>query len=116
MLGAPPVSHTSFLEVFGLLRDAFQPYEPKYPLATYINSHDRDHHGEEEGVDILPGLRNLRPGEEMGGPLVLEDEDDGIPPVTVRPEGHASGTSPSPEYTSSQSGGDDGTLYVDLTN
>ncbi len=117
MLGAPPVSHSSFLEVFRQLRDAFQPYEPEYPLATYIHSHDRDHDREQESVAILLGLKKLRPGEEMGVPLVLEDEDDCIPPATVRPGVHASSSrpSPGPEHATSRSRDDNSTLYVDLT-
>ena len=116
LLGAPPVSHSSFLEVFRQLRDAFQPYEPEYPLATYIHSHDRDHNREEESIAILPGLKKLHLGEEMGGALGLEDEEDCILSATVHPGGHASSTSPSLECATSRSKGDDGTLYVDLTD
>ena len=116
MLGAPPVSHSSFLEVFHQLQDAFQPYELEYPLATYIHSHDWDHNCEEESVAILPGLKKLHPGEEMGGALGLEDEEDHILSATVHPGGDASSTSPSPECATSWSRGDDGTLYVDLTD
>ena len=53
----------------------------------------------------------------MGVPHVLEDEDDQIPPATVRPGVHASSSRPfpSPEPATSHSRDDRSTLYVDLT-
>jgi hypothetical protein len=92
--GCPPVSHRTFPSVFHRLRDAFLPYEVNYPLASYIGAHEQDHDREHESVAILPGLKNLRLGEEMGIQCIEdEDEDDRIPPVTVRPDIVATGCS-----------------------
>lgn len=118
MLGAPPVSHSTLLEVFQQLRDAFHPYELEHPLAAYINSHDQDHDREHQSVPILPGLKKLRPGEEMGVPIVMEDEDDQVPPSTVRPGvlvASSSRSSPGPEHATGHSSDSDDTLYVDFT-
>lgn len=113
--GCPPVSHQTFLAVFHLLRDAFQPYEVDYPLASYISAHEQDHDREHEGVAILPGLKNLRLGEEMGVKWIEddEDEDDRIPSVTVRPDEVASGsTSTDPDHMID---GEDDTMYVEFS-
>lgn len=116
--GCPPVSHQTFLSVFCRLRDAFLPYEGDYPLAGYIGAHYQDHDWEHESIAILPGLKNLCLGEEIGVKCVMdededkdedEDEDDRIPPVTVWPDMVAtSSSSADPELAIMQ----DDILYV----
>jgi hypothetical protein len=62
----PPVSHHTFLLTFRQLRDVFMPDVGRHPLATYVSYHDQDHDREHDLVGILPGQRNLRPGDELG--------------------------------------------------
>ena len=117
--GCPPVSHQTFLSVFHCLRDAFLPYGVNYPLASYIGAHDQDHDQEHESVAILPGLKNLRLGEEMGTTCIQdEDEDDRVPPVTVWPDMVATGShsqAGDPALTTDGSIGQDNTTYVEFS-
>lgn len=105
--GCPIVSHSTFLATFRTLRDAFRPFEAEHPLETYVQDYDR----EQQGVAILPGLKDIRPGDELGQSQGTWqwDEDDMVPSVAIssinnssyEPEGDPSGSIP-------------GTLEVDL--
>lgn len=112
-IGSPVVDHKSIILVFRRLRDAFLPFEVEHPLARYAASLDQEYDREQHGVAIIPGLRDMRPGDELGNNRGFWQwvNDDELPRIEVEEtveedssnmEGEPSGNTLSVEETAEE--------------
>jgi hypothetical protein len=85
MIGSPVVNHKSIIPVFCRLRDAFLPFEAEHPLVRYAASLDQEYDRDKNGVAIMPGLRDMRPGDELGNNpgLWRWGDDDELPMIEI---------------------------------
>lgn len=116
--GSPVISHSTFLATFQMLRDAFRPFEAEHPLGTYVASHDQDYDREQQGVAILQGLRDMRPGDELGPSQGFWqwDEDEMVPSIAERTMENSNISSGSFEPEGGPSRSIPGTLEVDFSD
>ena len=109
IIGSPVINHNTFISVFRRLRDAFLPFQAEHPLARYAASLDQEYDRDQHSVAIIPGLRDMRPGDELGnkqlGGFWQWENDDELPMIEVEEtmeedsseiEGEPSGSIPLP--------------------
>ena len=85
MIGNPVVDHKTIVSVFRRLRNAFLPFEGEHPLARYAASLDQEYDRDQHSVPIIPGLRDMRPGDELGNSQGFWQwrDDDEVPMIRV---------------------------------